>query len=197
MEEDKNIDDENQDYLQIIKASCEKAVNIINDLLETANNDMSKNFELEATELNKFLSVIVDEWKKNKNDQVNILFYRAKQPVYAFINKEKMQRAMDNLISNAVKFSDEADNIEILLKELNGEIFIDIKDFGVGIPADLLPYIFDRFSKASRKGIRGEESVGLGLSIVHQIIQKHGGEINVDSAEKQGTNFTIKLQAVA
>lgn len=197
LEEDKNIDEENQGYLQIIKASCEKAVNIINDLLETANNDMSKNFELEATELNKFLSVIVDEWKNNKKDQVNILFYRAKQPVYALINKEKMQRAMDNLISNAVKFSGEADNIEILLKELNGEIFIDIKDFGVGIPADLLPYIFDRFSKASRKGIRGEESVGLGLSIVRQIIQKHGGEINVDSAEKQGTNFMIKLQAVA
>ena len=196
MESDTNLDDENQDNLKMIKASCDKATSIINDLLETAHNESGKEFELEQVELNKFLLIIVDEWLKNKKDTLNILYYGTKQPVYALINKEKMQRALDNLISNAVKFSGAGEHIEISLKELNGEAFIAIKDFGVGISAEMLPYIFDRFSKASRRGVRGEESIGLGLSIVHEIIRKHGGEIAVNSVEKSGTTFTIALKAV-
>jgi len=63
----------------------------------------------------------------------------------------------------------------------------------MGIPRDLLPYIFDRFSRARRAGMRGEASVGLGLNIVQQIIRKHNGEIEVSSGEDDGTTFTIKL----
>jgi two-component system sensor histidine kinase VicK len=197
METDKNIDAENRDYLQMIKTSCDKATSIINDLLETANNDSDKEFELERAELNKFLLIIVDEWLKNKNGQVNILYYGTKQPVYALINKEKMHRVMDNLISNAVKFSSSSEHVEVLLNELNEHAVINVKDSGVGIPANLLPHIFDRFSKASRRGVRGEESVGLGLSIVHEIIRKHRGEITVESNETSGTKFAIKLKAVS
>jgi two-component system sensor histidine kinase VicK len=193
MELDKSMDEDNQDNLQMIKASCDKATSIINDLLETVHNDIGNEFDVEKTELNKFLLIVVDEWLKNKSGHANVLYYGTKQPVYALINPEKMQRVMDNLISNAVKFSSEGDHIEISLKELNGEAHISIKDFGMGIPEVLLPFIFDRFSKASRKGRRGEESIGLGLSIVREIIRKHGGEIEVNSVEEVGTTFTIKL----
>jgi len=196
MESDKKMDDENMENLQMIKASCEKATSIISDLLENAHNEMGNEFDMKPIELNKFLLLIVDEWLKNKTDKTNILFYGTKQPVYAMINSEKMHRAMDNLISNAVKFSGTSNHIEISLNELNEEVFIAVKDFGVGIPEDLLPYIFDRFSKASRKGVRGEESIGLGLSIVHEIVRKHTGEIVVNSNEKKGTTFTIKLRPV-
>jgi len=197
MTDDKNMDTENQENLQMIKTSCDKATSIINDLLETAHNEVGNEFELERVELNKFLLLIVDEWLKSKKDKVNILYYGTRQPVYALINKEKMHRAMDNLISNAVKFSGLSEHIEISMNELDTEVFIAVKDFGMGIPGDLLPFIFDRFSKASRKGVRGEGSIGLGLSIVHEIVRKHGGEIVVNSNEKTGTIFTIKLDSVA
>ena len=195
MEEDKNIDEDNQDNLQMIKAACDKAASIINDLLETAHNEILE-FDIESTELNQFLQKIVNDWKRNTNARVNILYYGTADPVYSGINAEKMQRVMDNLISNAVKFSGDS-NIEVSLQALNSQVIIHVKDFGMGIPNDLLPFIFDRFSKASRTGIRGEESVGLGLSIVRQIIKKHGGEIEVDSVEEHGTTFTIKLSAAA
>ena len=103
---------------------------------------------------------------------------------------------MDNLISNAIKFSGEDDRIIIALREEKGVVCIDVKDFGIGIPENLQPYIFDRFSRASRQGIRGEESVGLGLSIVRQIVRKHGGEIEVSSAVDKGTTFTINMAPV-
>jgi two-component system sensor histidine kinase VicK len=194
MEADKNINDDNRENLQIIRLSCEKAANIINDLLETAHNETSGEFELEEAELNQVLLKIVDEWLKNKKEKVDILYYGTSGPVKALVNKEKIQRVMDNLISNAVKFSGPDEHIEVSLKNLDDEVIIEVKDFGMGIPENLLPYIFDRFSKASRRGVRGEESIGLGLSIVRQIVQKHRGEIEVNSTEKMGTTFTIKLK---
>jgi len=193
MEEDITMNADSLDSLQMIKTSCDKATSIINDLIETAQNDKDNEFDIEEVELNQYLLKIVDEWVKNKNGQANILFYGTDQPIYTHINLEKMQRVLDNLISNAIKFSGEDDHIEIILRDIDGSIFIDVKDFGMGIPEKLLPYIFDRFSRASRRGIRGEESVGLGLSIVRQIVRKHGGEIEVHSTEAQGTTFTINM----
>ncbi|GAB2976261.1 hypothetical protein GCM10027049_08840 [Mucilaginibacter puniceus] len=195
MEDDETINADNQDNLQMIKSACDKAVSIINDLLETAQNETLE-FDIEATELNQFLQKVVNDWKRNTNARVNLLYYGTAEPVFSGINAEKMQRVMDNLISNAIKFSDDS-NVEVSLQALNSQVIIHVKDFGMGIPNDLLPYIFDRFSKASRKGVRGEESVGLGLSIVRQIIKKHGGEIEVDSVEQHGTTFTITLPVAA
>lgn len=197
MEDDRTINADNQENVQMIKASCDKANAIINDLIETAHNDKDNVFDIEEVELNQYLLKIVDEWAKNKTGHTNILYYGTNKPIYTHINTEKMQRVMDNLISNAVKFSKDGDHVEIRLRVDDfGQIFIDIKDFGMGIPEAMLPFIFDRFSRASRKGLRGEESVGLGLSIVKQIVEKHGGSIEVTSTEKKGTTFTIHMTAV-
>lgn len=196
MEDDTTINAENQENLEMIKASCDKATSIINDLIETAHNDKDNVFDIEEVELNQYLLKIVDEWVKNKTGHTNILYYGTDKPIYTHINMEKMQRVMDNLISNAIKFSGESERVEVKLHNADGQIFIDVKDFGMGIPERLLPYIFDRFSRASRRGIRGEESVGLGLSIVKQIVEKHGGEIGVVSTEREGTTFTIHMTPV-
>ena len=196
MEMDDFKADDYLENLQMIQASCDNASFIINDLLETAQNETVNNFELEKTELGDFLFAIIDEWLKNKKGQVNINYVTPGVPVYAQVNREKLQRVMDNLIINAIKFSGPNGNIDINLSAIHNEITISVKDSGIGIPQDMLPYIFDRFSKARRAGIRGEASVGLGLSIVRQIIRKHNGEIEVDSNEKQGTTFTITLPQV-
>jgi two-component system sensor histidine kinase VicK len=196
METDITIDDDNRDSLQMIKASCDKATNIINDLIETAHNELDNVFDIEEIELNQYLLKIVDEWVKNTKGQTKLLYYGTDKNIYAHINLEKMQRVMDNLISNAIKFSKENERVIIALRNEDGQICIDVKDSGLGIPEHLIPYIFDRFSRASRKGLRGEESVGLGLSIVRQIVRKHGGEIKVRSIEKEGTTFTICMKPV-
>ncbi|WP_448698712.1 sensor histidine kinase [Mucilaginibacter sp. AW1-3] len=192
MQMDDNIDEESEDNILMIKASCERARMIINDLIEVARNDVDNEFEVHKTDLNKFLLQIVEQWMHTGN-KPKIAYYGPQKPVFAWINEEKMHRVMDNLISNAVKFSDEDEGIEVSLRDVNNAAFIDVKDFGVGIPDNLLPNIFDRFSKASRTGLHGEESIGLGLSIVKQIITKHGGQVNVKSVETKGTTFTISL----
>jgi len=191
---DVNADDiESKENLGMIKASCEKARSIINDLIEVARNDSIENFGVEEVELNQFLSNITNEWLHNRTGVTELVFTEAKKSVYTRVNKEKIQRVMDNLISNAIKFSISGNKIEVLLKQENGKCIIEVKDHGLGIPDELLPYVFDRFSRAGRKGVRGEDSVGMGLNIAKQIIKKHGGDITVESIEQQGTTFTIAL----
>ncbi|HEX8019521.1 HAMP domain-containing sensor histidine kinase [Mucilaginibacter sp.] len=187
------VDDDTQDNINMMKASCVKARSIIDDLLEAARNENIAVFETQNTELNQLLGNIVSEWKKQPDNKVNVIFSSSANPVNAKINYEKFHRVIDNLISNAVKFSKDRDNVDVRLSRQNDLIFIDVQDYGVGIPAAMLPEIFNRFSKAGRTGLRGEKSTGLGLSIVRQIIEKHKGTISVTSTEGQGSTFRITL----
>lgn len=193
MEMEDGVNEEVYSYIQMINTSCEKATAIINDLIETAQNEYLEELELTDTNINEFLSTIVNEWTKNKKDSVSIQYTDAPYIIHTSIQREKMQRVMDNLISNALKFSEEDNYIEIKLADAADAVIITVEDFGIGIPADYLPHIFERFSKGRRNGLRGEESVGLGLSIVRQIVKKHRGNIDVKSSEQNGTIFTITL----
>lgn len=190
------VDDETQENINIIKASCVKARGIILDLLEAARNDDQNTIETTQVDLNLFVRKIIDSWKIHNETQNIITFNSTYIPLYVEINKEKFHRVMDNLISNALKFSRENDKVEILLDKENKMAIVEIKDHGLGIPKDMLPHLFDRFSKAGRTGLRGEQSTGLGLSIVKQIVERHKGKIEVSSIENQGSTFTIKLPAL-
>jgi signal transduction histidine kinase len=187
-----DIDKETQDNLNLMKASCVKARSIIDELLEAARNENAIEFVTDKTELNKLLKDIIDVWKKQKEAN-NIELISSVSPAYAQIDQEKFHRVLDNLIGNAVKFSKEKSKIEIFLKKKSSQIIIEVKDYGIGIPKDKLPYIFDPFTKAGRTGLKGEQSTGLGLSIVKQIVEKHKGKIEVDSEEGEGSVFRVVL----
>ena len=195
MEMDK-VDTEMRENIEIIKEACVKARGIILDLLEAAKNDDQNLVETTQVDLNLLVRKIIDSWKIHHETRNTITFNSTCIPLYVDINKERFHRVMDNLISNALKFSKENDKIEIQLDKENNMATIEVKDHGLGIPKDMLPHLFDRFSKAGRTGIRGEQSTGLGLSIVKQIIERHQGKIEVHSIESQGSTFTIYLPAL-
>ena len=184
------IDEDTQENLTMMRESCVKARTIIDDLLDAARNDNMNAFDTTRTELNKCLQDIVTTWKIQ---QSNVVFISDVKAVYAMLNHEKFPRVMDNLISNALKFSKDTDNVEVHLKRENSNIIIAVKDRGLGIPKDLIPKLFERFSGAGRTGLKGEQSTGIGLSIVKDIVENHGGKINVNSVEGEGSTFTITL----
>jgi len=190
------VDSDTRDNIEIIKASCAKARGIITDLLEAARNDDQNVIEATKVDLNVFVRKIIDSWKIHNETRNTFTFSSAYIPLYAEVNREKLHRVMDNLISNAIKFSNADDKIEISLDKENGNAIIEIKDHGLGIPKELIPQLFDRFSKAGRTGLHGEQSTGLGLSIVKQIIQRHGGTIEVESVENEGSTFRISIPAL-
>ena len=189
------VNDDMRENIDIIKASCVKARSIISDLLDAARNDDQNVFETTDVELNVFLRKIIDSWKIHNEARNSFVFKSSFIPLYAQVNKEKFHRVMDNLITNAIKFSKEKEKIEIHLDKEFGMAIIEVKDHGLGIPKEMVPHLFDRFSKAGRAGVRGEVSTGLGLSIVKQIVERHKGKIKVESEENKGSTFTIYIPA--
>jgi two-component system phosphate regulon sensor histidine kinase PhoR len=110
-------------------------------------------------------------------------------PVLA--DSRRIQQVVMNLLHNALKFTPEGGHVTLKAEVVGPEVVISVKDTGVGIPADDVPRIFERFYKADRA--RAEEGVGLGLSIAKHIIQGHGGRIWVESVEGRGSTFYFSL----
>jgi signal transduction histidine kinase len=116
-----------------------------------------------------------------------------KEEIFVRIHHDKFKRVISNLISNAVKFSDNGTKIIITTQYLNKRVLIKFKDHGIGIPPKLQEIIFDKYTKAGRFGTAGEKSFGLGLSIVKQIVKLHDGSVWLESEENKGTTVFIEL----
>ena len=109
------------------------------------------------------------------------------------INKDRFSRAIENLLSNATKFSRKDDTITISTRCSGGPVVISVADTGIGIPQELRDKIFEPFTKAGRAGTADEKSIGLGLSMVKKTVHLHGGNIRFESEVGKGSTFFIQL----
>jgi signal transduction histidine kinase len=111
-------------------------------------------------------------------------------------DSDRMREAIDNLISNAIKYSPIGGKISVLVNREQNKTVIRIADEGAGLSPEDLGRLFGRFQRLSAKPTAGESSTGLGLSIVKRIIDMHGGQVTADSAGPgQGSTFTVALPA--
>lgn len=146
----------------------------------------------EKTNINKFIRSIAENMElRSKAREIKLVMKLAHTDVIKEIDRLKFHRALENIIMNAVKHSNDGGKIEIgttLLEE--GKIKIHIRDDGVGIHEDDIPHIFQRYYKGKNAK---EESIGLGLYIAKEIIEKHNGDIWIESELHKGTTFYIIL----
>jgi signal transduction histidine kinase len=104
----------------------------------------------------------------------------------------RIEQVLNNLISNAIKYSPAGGNIELNVEESHEDVQFQVSDHGMGIPEEELPYIFEPFRRV--KSVKGEiPGVGLGLSVVRRIVQAHSGRIEVESRLGKGTTFRVRL----
>ena len=117
-------------------------------------------------------------------------------PVAADPNR--MQQVIWNLLSNAIKFTPKGGKVQVLLERVNSHIEISVADTGIGIKRDFLPHVFERFRQADASNTRRYGGLGLGLSIVKQLVDLHGGTVRAQSpGDNCGTTFTVHLLATA
>ena len=109
---------------------------------------------------------------------------------------DRLKQLFINLIDNAIKYTSEGGQVDLSLAKLNGWAQFEVKDTGLGIPAEDLPHIFDRFYRVDKARARTKGGSGLGLSIAKWVAQAHGGDIHVESEVGAGTTFTVSLPAV-
>ena len=108
---------------------------------------------------------------------------------------DKIVQAIQNLLDNAIKFSNNNSVIEIHTAEKNNKIFVSVKDHGIGIPKESINKVWERFYKSDQSRGKDKKGTGLGLSITREIIEAHGENINVISTEGVGTEFIFTLPA--
>ena len=106
----------------------------------------------------------------------------------------RLQQVMWNLLSNAVKFTPKYGHIEVALQCVNSEVQVSVGDSGEGISSEFLPYVFDRFSQGNSKSTRSHSGLGLGLAIVRQLVELHGGTVKAHSdGPGRGATFQLRL----
>ena len=106
-------------------------------------------------------------------------------------HREFLYEALTNLISNAIHYNKEGGSVIIRVSDVTEYVRIEIKDTGIGIEKDVLPYIFDEFYRGKREKVA--TGSGLGLSIVKRIIEAHAGKITAESVVNVGSTFTVEL----
>ena len=119
------------------------------------------------------------------------------QPLMVRGDSERLTTALDNLLQNAVKFSVEAPRIEVEGERGNGEVQLQVRDHGVGIPAASIGRLFEKFYRVEDPRLRNVVGTGIGLYLVRQVIEGHGGRVEVESAFGEGTVFRLKLPELA
>lgn len=115
------------------------------------------------------------------------------EAVYVNMDVSKFTQVVINLVSNAMKFTHDEGHVTVTVTGLPDRARVEVVDDGVGIPAAMLPHVFERFTRARRLGLRGEETVGLGLSLCKTIVEWHEGTLTVASIEGQGSVFTVEI----
>lgn len=185
-----------EELISYIEDSCHTALSIIGEIIETAELE-NEGYKLKRkkTDLNNLTDESIKHFKldaRNKNIAITTQYA---DNVFVSVNQTKFSRAIDNMIANAIKFSPENSQIDIITQKTNDKVLLTIRDYGIGIDQDDIPLLFDKFKKPRKKGTRGEKSTGLGLSIVKKIVDLHEGAIYVESEIEKGSSFTIELPA--
>jgi two-component system sensor histidine kinase VicK len=116
--------------------------------------------------------------------------------IYVGIDEDKFLQVINNLISNALKFTPKGGSININLEEKDKSVLISISDTGIGIPKAYHNTLFEKFTNARRRGLKGEVTTGLGMSIIKTIVEWHGGSIWFNSEENVGTTFFIEIPKI-
>jgi len=177
-----------------IATIVQHSIDMISDLvkrefLEMVNLDLVR----KRIDIVRLVRDYMEECKRSQTAAITLKFKSSSRKIFIRLDPAKFMQVINNLISNALKFTPAGGTISVGIEEQPGQVSLTFSDNGIGIPEALLPHIFEKFTPARRLGLQGEPTSGLGLSIVKTIISWHGGTITCESGEGAGTSFFISL----
>jgi signal transduction histidine kinase len=180
--------------LTIVSNSANFAYNLLEDILLWAHSKSGKlPFEPYEFNLKYSCDKVVEMLKPNavnKNIAINLAI---SESVMVFADVNMLDTILRNLISNAIKFTNIGGNINIHSEQNYSELIISVSDDGVGVSPEILPNIFDNTQMQTQKGTANEKGTGLGLLLCKKFVEKHGGNIWVESALAKGSVFTFTI----
>lgn len=186
-------------FLKVAQDETERMIRLVNDLLQLSRMDQKEyTLQRERTDFISYFHEIIDRFELNVSDGIQFERQLPKQRFYVWLDRDKMTQVLDNIISNAIKYSPEGGTIRCFVAQRNRQLIVKIQDEGIGIPPEMQERIFERFYRADKARTRKLGGSGLGLAISKEIVEAHFGEIWVeDTKEGKGTTiaFTLPLMS--
>lgn len=181
-------------FLSVTQNETERMIRLVNDLLQLSKMD-NKDYQLHKERVNyiDFIHHVVDRFELNLKEDITISREIPKRDYRVWIDKDKIIQVLDNIISNAIKYSPQGGEIVVKVVEEKHQLLTKISDEGVGIPEEKLDRIFDRFYRADKARSRQLGGTGLGLAIAKDLIEAHDGEVWAESKVNEGTTITFRL----
>jgi len=182
-------------FLEIMDKQLRNVQNLVIDMLKLANVDNTGTpFQRETVEVKSFLSEIVSilEPLAQKKRQAFTVTLPAEE-IRLNIDPGQIADAITNLLDNAIKYTDDSGEIQLIARRVDHNLEIQVKDNGPGIPSDQISRIFERFYRIDKSRSREMGGTGLGLAITKHAVENHGGNISVESEYGRGSTFTITL----
>jgi len=187
------LEEEQTHFLEIVNRNCHRLNRLVDDILFVARVDAGRlSLERETIDFGALAGAAVQSAQASARRRDVDLRFTADDglpPIHA--DPLRLTQMLDNLLSNALKFTSAGGTVSVTVSPQGDGIHLAIADTGVGIPADEVEKLFDRFFRASTSGV--VQGTGLGLSIVKSIVDVHGGSISVESTEGVGTTFGVYL----
>jgi two-component system sensor histidine kinase/response regulator len=193
------IGSEQKNMLQKARARLEGLLELTNDWLSMARVNSGKleekytpvNLEEMISKLIEFLRPLAED------NQIKLELSPSEGNPIVLGDQESLEQVFSNLITNAIIYNNPLGSAIVSIKETPDNTCVEIRDTGVGIAAEHLPYIFDQFYQVDRSKRHGDKGSGLGLSIAKKIVETHGGSIRTESTFGKGSTFTVLLPKAA
>jgi len=184
--------------LEVMDQHSKRLGLLANDLLTLAHLESgSSSLQLSEIDLLRFLSDLVRDWgKKFLTKDLETIVDVSDDCSTIRADEQRLREVFDNLLDNALKYSDKGGAVRLAAERRNGELTLSVSDKGAGIGQEDLPRIFERFYRADKARSRKLGGTGLGLSIVKHIAQLHGGRVEAESDVEKGTTIRVILPAV-
>jgi PAS domain S-box-containing protein len=189
-------EEEKKQYVRYIQESSRSMLALVNSLLDWTRLQTGRiKFEPQKVDINKIINESVNALSGTAMQKGIDIEALLNQNIFLFVDKSLITQLFNNLISNGIKFTSNGGKITITSNPANSSRFLQfsVKDTGVGIKEEDLPKLFNVDSKYTSEGTAGEKGSGLGLSLVKEIIEKHGGTISVESKYGVGSEFKFTL----
>ncbi len=189
------INDKQKEIIKKVENNIERLKNLIDDLLDVSRIERDKlGLHYSLINLNDLLKDSFGFYEKLAEERgIDLKYSLPNKDINLFVDVDRINQIIANLINNAVKFTEEGGKISVEIKVLETKVRIGIIDTGIGIAKSDLPQLFNRFVQVSNAGSAGKKGVGLGLSIVKELVKRHGGEVWVESKLGVGSKFYFTL----
>jgi two-component system, sensor histidine kinase and response regulator len=187
-----NLTDDQREFLSIIYTTSRGMLAMLNDLLDVSLIESGRmEIHKRSESLTKIIQdkILVNSFQANQK-QIAIHKELLNIPTIE-LDPQRIGQAVDNLISNAIKFAPYGSNIYLILKQDGNKIKFSVRDEGPGIPQEEQHLLFSEFHRLSIRPTAGETSTGLGLAITKKIMEAHGGSIGFESSEGSGSTFSL------